>query len=38
MMEELEGIFAKFQQDGQVKLVYETKMYVGWLHQAVPLS
>jgi hypothetical protein len=38
MMEELEGMFAKFQQDGQVKLIYETKMYVGRLHQAVPLS
>ena len=38
MMEELEGIFTKFQQDGQVKLIYETKMYVGRLEQAVPLS
>ena len=32
MMEALEGIFAKFQQDGQVKLIYDTKMYVGRLH------
>ena len=31
MMEELEGMFTKFQQDGKVKLIYETKMYVGRL-------
>jgi SAM-dependent methyltransferase len=31
MMEELEAIFAKYQKEGQVKLIYETKMYVGRL-------
>jgi SAM-dependent methyltransferase len=36
MMEELEGMFAKYQQDGQVKVIYETKMYAGRLAQAVP--
>jgi SAM-dependent methyltransferase len=31
MMEELEAMFAKYQQGGEVKLLYETKMYVGQL-------
>jgi SAM-dependent methyltransferase len=31
MMEELEAIFAKYHQGGHVKVVYETKMYVGQL-------
>jgi SAM-dependent methyltransferase len=31
MMEELKAIFLKYNQDGQVKLVYETKMYAGQL-------
>jgi hypothetical protein len=29
MMEELAAIFARHQQGGGVKVVYETKMYVG---------
>jgi SAM-dependent methyltransferase len=29
MMEQLEAIFSKYQQDGRVKVMYETKMYVG---------
>jgi len=31
MMEELEAMFAKYNQGGQVKVLYETKMYVGQL-------
>jgi SAM-dependent methyltransferase len=31
MMEELEAMYAKYQQGGQVKVAYETKMYVGQL-------
>jgi SAM-dependent methyltransferase len=31
MMEELEAIFTKYQQGGQVSLAYQTKMYVGRL-------
>ncbi len=31
MMEELQALFVKYNQGGQVKLVYETKMYVGKL-------
>jgi SAM-dependent methyltransferase len=31
MMEELAAIFAKYNVDGQVKVFYETKMYVGQL-------
>lgn len=34
MMEELEAIFTGYQQDGRVKLLYETKMYVGQLTAA----
>jgi hypothetical protein len=34
MMEELEAIFSKYQQQGQVKLLYETKIYVGQLEAA----
>ena len=29
MMEQLEAIFQKYQQGGHVKVIYETKMYVG---------
>jgi hypothetical protein len=29
MMAELTHIFATYQEGGQVKVVYETKMYVG---------
>jgi SAM-dependent methyltransferase len=31
MMEELAAMFAKYQRGGQVKVIYETKMYVGQL-------
>jgi SAM-dependent methyltransferase len=31
MMEELEAMFVKYQQGGRVKVLYETKMYVGQL-------
>jgi SAM-dependent methyltransferase len=31
MMEELAAIFAKYQQGGEVRVIYETKMYVGQL-------
>jgi SAM-dependent methyltransferase len=34
MMEELEAIFTKYRQERQVKLLYETKMYVGQLELA----
>jgi len=34
MMEELEALFAKYQQGGEVKLLYETKMYVGQIWEA----